>query len=293
MKNYKHILEAINRGIQLALDDYEEQQNEPIAPKRETIKNNNSTKKLIWFYDKFVDLNLPSGTLWAKYNLGVDPKKLSIKELWYGDYYAWGEIEPKPEYNEETYKFSEKEPKYEFSKNGEKAVTYSDEYKYTKYCDSEIDGYNGYTDDKVKLDPCDDVVNVKIKNGCTMPSASDIEELIQNTTQKYIENYENVEGLNGLLFTSKQDISKFIFIPCAGEKCAKTSWNSFGENMIGYEIHLWANEYEPGWTGRALSLVFLNFWKSKKGTPDDPICKVSKEEHKFLGCSVRAILKNK
>ena len=34
MKNYKHILEAINRGIKLAIDDYEDiENNEPISSK--------------------------------------------------------------------------------------------------------------------------------------------------------------------------------------------------------------------------------------------------------------------
>jgi hypothetical protein len=45
-----------------------------------------------------IDLGLPSGTKWFKYNFGVDYKKLdkmpkdSIPEDWFGDYYAWGEI---------------------------------------------------------------------------------------------------------------------------------------------------------------------------------------------------------
>ena len=45
MKKYsKHILEAINRGVQLALDDYEEQENNSIMPIKDTIKNTNSTE---------------------------------------------------------------------------------------------------------------------------------------------------------------------------------------------------------------------------------------------------------
>jgi hypothetical protein len=42
--------------------------------------------------DDVVDLGLPSGTLWCKYNLGVDPKYLANPINWFGDYYAWGEI---------------------------------------------------------------------------------------------------------------------------------------------------------------------------------------------------------
>lgn len=42
-------------------------------------------------YD-YVDLGLPSGTLWAMQNIG------SENPTEYGDYFAWGEQEPKDEY---------------------------------------------------------------------------------------------------------------------------------------------------------------------------------------------------
>ena len=41
-----------------------------------------------------VDLGLPSGTLWANFNVGATAPEQ------YGDYYAWGEIEVKSEYSE-------------------------------------------------------------------------------------------------------------------------------------------------------------------------------------------------
>ena len=37
---------------------------------------------------EYVDLGLPSGTLWATCNVGADTPE------GYGDYFAWGEIEP-------------------------------------------------------------------------------------------------------------------------------------------------------------------------------------------------------
>ena len=48
---------------------------------------------------EWVDLGLPSGTLWATCNVGAD----SPEE--YGDYFAWGETVPKSNYNLETYKW--------------------------------------------------------------------------------------------------------------------------------------------------------------------------------------------
>ena len=45
---------------------------------------------------KFVDLGLPSGLKWAAYNVGAQ----SPEE--YGDYFAWGEVNPKSAYTEEN-----------------------------------------------------------------------------------------------------------------------------------------------------------------------------------------------
>jgi hypothetical protein len=49
---------------------------------------------------KWVDLGLPSGILWAAYNVGAS----SPEE--YGGYYAWGETEEKSSYTWENYKYS-------------------------------------------------------------------------------------------------------------------------------------------------------------------------------------------
>ena len=50
---------------------------------------------------EYVDLGLPSGTLWAAYNIGADSPKS------YGDYFAWGETEPKDVYDLESYKWND------------------------------------------------------------------------------------------------------------------------------------------------------------------------------------------
>lgn len=49
-----------------------------------------------------IDLGLPSGTLWASFNVGA------TKPEEYGGYYAWGETEEKDFYDENTYSYSEK-----------------------------------------------------------------------------------------------------------------------------------------------------------------------------------------
>ena len=50
---------------------------------------------------EYVDLGLPSGTLWATCNVGAN----SPEE--YGDYFAWGETQPKDVYNWSTYQYYE------------------------------------------------------------------------------------------------------------------------------------------------------------------------------------------
>lgn len=63
---------------------------------------------------EYVDLGLPSGTLWATYNIGAT----SPYEK--GDYFAWGEVEPREDFSWESYEFFEG---YEYDPdNGEWAV---------------------------------------------------------------------------------------------------------------------------------------------------------------------------
>ncbi len=75
----------------------------------------------------YVDLGLPSGTLWATCNIGA------TKPEEYGDYFAWGETSTKDTYDWTTYKYSK-----------------GDEDELTKYCDDSDYGYNygynGFTD---------------------------------------------------------------------------------------------------------------------------------------------------
>ena len=60
--------------------------------------------------ENFVDFGLPSGKLWAKCNVGAEfhsPKA-------YGDYFAWGETEPKTTYTVGSYKHCESSEMYEY-----------------------------------------------------------------------------------------------------------------------------------------------------------------------------------
>ena len=97
---------------------------------------------------EYVDLGLPSGTLWATCNVGAETPE------GYGDYFAWGETELKTTYNLSTYKYT----------NG----SYD---QLTKYCSNSSYGYNGFTDTLTVLLPEDDAATANWGDGWCMPTA--------------------------------------------------------------------------------------------------------------------------
>ena len=143
-----------------------------------------------------VDLGLPSGTLWAKTNLGA-------KKAWdYGDYFAWGETQPKTDYSWETYKHCD-----------------GTDTSLTKYCYNAICGKNGFTDivgdfDMVEglttLESADDAATAVLGADYSMPTEADWRELRSQCYWEWTWNYEghNVPGY--MVFKAKSDNKKGI-----------------------------------------------------------------------------------
>ena len=179
LDNMKKIVEAIQAGNTSENEGWAE-----IAKLLELLKTTagigGSTDKV-----EYVDLGLPSGNLWATCNLGASSPEA------YGDYYAWGEVEPKQEY---TY------PNHKWYKEGAPSLGF------TKYNNE---------DGKLTLEDEDDAVIQKLGNGWRTPTLADFREL---TNQKYttIEK-TTLNGVAGYKITSKKN-KKSIFIPCAGFK---------------------------------------------------------------------------
>ena len=144
--------------------------------------------------DGFIDFGLPSGTLWSTKNIGATNGNTA--ESWYGNYYAWGEIETKEIYDWDNYKYA----------NG----NYD---KLTKYCNNSNYGNNGFTDDLTQLVPEDDVATVT-NSAWRMPTKEDFEELIAGTTNSWVTDYKGISGLNGRLFTGNN--GNTLFISAAG-----------------------------------------------------------------------------
>ena len=137
---------------------------------------------------EYVDLGLPSGTLWATCNIGA------TKPEEYGDYYAWGETSTKNTYNWSTYKYCNS--------------GYDD---FTKYCNNSDFGNNGFTDNLTELQRGDDPATANWGNGWCTPTKEQWKELLENTTNKWT----TQNGVKGRLFTSKKN-GKSLFLPAAG-----------------------------------------------------------------------------
>lgn len=140
---------------------------------------------------EWVDLDLPSRTLWATCNVGAE------KPEDYGDYFGWGET---------------------VGYNGGRTTFDWSTYKYWsvsdttiwKYCTSSSDGT---VDNKSVLEPADDAATANWGEAWQMPTLDQYKELINSsyTTTEWT----TVNGVNGRKITSKSNL-KSIFLPAAG-----------------------------------------------------------------------------
>ena len=121
-----------------------------------------------------VDLGLPSGTMWATANLGA----LAPEDC--GDYYAWGETEPKTHYTESTYKYGTTE---NIGSNYDIAGS--------KY----------------------DAAHIELGNAWRMPTKTQMEELLNSENCTWTRDTRN--GVSGYLVTSVRN-DNTIFLPDAG-----------------------------------------------------------------------------
>ena len=130
----------------------------------------------------YVDLGLPSGLKWATCNVGAD----SVHH--YGNYYAWGETEPKAVYEWANY--------FDTTDGGTTFLKYKNE------------------GGKITLDPEDDAATVNMGGSWRMPTKEELEELKTECTWTWCENY-NETGERGYIVNSKTN-SNSIFLPSAG-----------------------------------------------------------------------------
>lgn len=146
---------------------------------------------------QWVDLGLPSGTLWATSNIGASAPEA------YGSYIAWGETAAKSNYNWTTYALA----------NGSSMTL-------KKYCTASA---YGTRDDKEVLETADDAASQLWSENWTMPTNIEFEELFNEdyTTSKWTMQ----SGVAGRLMTSKITGCS-LFLPAAGYMNGTTASNA-------------------------------------------------------------------
>ena len=192
---------------------------------------------------EWVDLGLPSGLKWATCNVGASQPEE------YGDYFAWGEVEPKDYYDWSTYKWC----------NGT-------ENTQTKYCTNSDYGYNGFTDNKTTLELSDDAANYNWGDGWRMPTTEEQVELYNNCSWEWT----TQNGVYGRKVTGPNGNS--IFLPAAGYRRDSSLYyaGSFGD--------VWSSSLYTDYPDYAYCLsVYSNFvgWNVSSryfGFPVRPVC---------------------
>lgn len=163
------------------------------------------------------------GVKWATMNLGAN------NETDYGLYFQWGDTqgyapdqigigEGQKNFVKDNYKFYRKGTGY----TGSTVNDYN--IKYCRY------------DKKAVLDLSDDAANVMWGGSWRIPTALDFKKLLDATTNQWVTNY-NDSGINGILFTGKQNTSdsgKTLFFPAASGYYQSVHSYFGNENENGY-----------------------------------------------------------
>ena len=165
----------------------------------------------------YVDLGLPSGTLWATCNVGAS------KPEDYGNYYAWGETATKTVYDESN-------------------------YKWTSYSSSSPAKYTGSSSAELELS--DDAAYVNWGKNWRMPSEAQCQELINSSYTTTT--WTSINGIYGRKITSKMPgyTGNSIFLPAAGFRLGSSLHDagSYGD--------YWSRTRDVSNTNYALSLGF-------------------------------------
>ena len=107
----------------------------------------------------YVDLGLPSGTLWATMDIGANSENEN------GIYFRWGETVSRVGMNRHKFHSAQK--------------------KLTKYCIESEYGENGFVDNITTLELMDDAANVIWGGDWHIPSDEQFQELMDNTYQNW------------------------------------------------------------------------------------------------------------
>ena len=204
---------------------------------------------------EYVDLGLPSGVLWATCNVGADSPED------YGDYFAWGETQPKDYYDWSTYKWMT-----------DGISSWKGVNKYT-FADGQPSGvwYNSngefIGDNKTILELSDDAANANWGGDWCMPTKEEQDELRTECTWTW----SKKNGVNGYTVTGPNGNS--IFLPAAGFR--------YGSDLhfAGYYGNYWSSSLGTYYSGDAYDLDFSSDYVDWGNN------------YRFYGYSVRPVLR--
>ena len=169
---------------------------------------------------EYVDLGL--SVKWATCNVGASTPEE------YGDYFAWGERQPKSTYSWSTYKWC-----------------YGNYKSQNKYCTK---SEYGTVDNKTVLEAADDAATAKWGGSWCMPTDAELTELRTECT--WTRTTKN--GVNGYKVTSKSN-GNSIFLPAAGYR---SGIRLYGAGSSG---SYWSSSLN---TGNPNNAYHLDFGKS-------------------------------
>lgn len=171
---------------------------EVVVPQDTTPSSNHS----------YVDLGLPSGTLWATYNIGA------TKPEEYGDYFAWGETEPKDVYDWSTYKYAKASGAWDLD-----SLT---KYNFGNY-------YDGVVDSLSTLLPEDDAATVNWGSEWRMPTNEEQRELLDECYVVWTDSYNGREVRGIIVYKAKSAEDKGEFVG---------SWQTPSEDYSTSDSHV-------------------------------------------------------
>ena len=188
----------------------------------------------------WVDLGLPSGTLWATCNIGAtNPED-------YGDYYSWGETATKETYDWSTY--------FDTNDDGNTFGKYNND------------------DGKTELETSDDVASQTWGGKWQMPTQAMIQELTSQCYWVWTTTYNGKSVSGYIVYKAKTDADKgakvtsgsspssdydvatapHLFLPAAGYR-----WGS-ELNDAGSVGNYWSRSLNPGYSYYAFGLFFYS-----------------------------------
>ena len=154
---------------------------------------------------EYVDLGLPSGTLWATCNIGADnPEE-------YGDYFAWGETKPKDLYDWRNYKWAH----WVYDTISEHYYEVLEETWYKYYKSNWTNHGIVEGDGKMELEPEDDAAYVNMGSNWRMPTLEQLQELVEKCNWQWTQR----NGVDGYLVTGRN--GKSMFMPASGGRSSE------------------------------------------------------------------------